>query len=62
MSVDFILVQKYLSGMEYPATKEELIRHAERNSADDEALEALRAIPDGEYEGPNRVSEAVART
>jgi hypothetical protein len=60
MTVDFIRVQKYLSGIDYPATRDQLVQHAESNGADQEALEALRAIPDQEYDGPNKVSQAVA--
>jgi Protein of unknown function (DUF2795) len=56
----FIRVQKALSGVHYPATKEQLVRHAEEHGADQDTLEALRAMPDGEYDGPNRVSSAVA--
>ncbi|MCW2944382.1 MAG: hypothetical protein JWR24_1099 [Actinoallomurus sp.] len=54
-----IQVQKYLSGMSYPATKEELIEHAKSQNAPKEILEALEKIPDDEYDGPNKVSSAV---
>jgi hypothetical protein len=59
---DFIKVQKYLSGVDYPTTKEDLVTHAQRKGADKEAMEALRGIPDGEYDGPNKVSQAVAKS
>jgi hypothetical protein len=58
---DFIKVQKFLSGIHYPATKQQLIEHARSNRADDEALAALNDIPDQEYSGPNEVSRAVAK-
>lgn len=59
---DFIKVQKYLSGVDYPATKDQLIEHAQSKGADEQALQALRDMPDGEYDGPNRVSKAVAQS
>jgi hypothetical protein len=59
---DFIRVQKFLAGVDYPATKDQLVRHARRNEADDQALRALQNIPDEEYGGPDAVSQAVARS
>ena len=59
---EFIHVQKYLSGIDYPATKEELLEHAKRHKADDKAMEALQQLPEGTFDGPNAVSKAVART
>lgn len=57
---EFIEVQKYLSGASYPATKDRLIEHARNNGAGQDVIEALSRMPDGEYDGPNRVSSAVA--
>jgi hypothetical protein len=57
-----IEVQKYLSGMDYPATKEELVEHAQKQGAPQDILEALKQVPEGEYEGPNKVSSAVSNT
>ena len=52
-------IQKALSGMDYPASKDQIVSHAESSGADDEILEALRKIDDREYEGPSGVSSAV---
>jgi hypothetical protein len=59
MSVSPIDVQKALGGMDYPAGKDEIVRHAEDKGADGQVLDALRKIPDREYEGPSGVSKAV---
>jgi hypothetical protein len=59
---EFIKVQKYLSGADYPASKQELIEHAKKKRADKDALQALSSIPDRRYEGPNEVSQAVAKS
>jgi hypothetical protein len=58
---EFIKIQKFLSGVHYPATKEQLVQHAREKKADKDALDALEQIADGEYGGPNEVSRAVAR-
>jgi hypothetical protein len=52
-------IQKALSGMDYPASKDQIVQHAERSGADEEVLDALRGIDDREYEGPSGVSSAV---
>jgi len=52
-------IQKALSGMDYPATKDQIVRHAESHGADGEVLDALKGIEDREYEGPSGVSSAV---
>jgi hypothetical protein len=52
-------IQKTLGGMDYPARKDDIVRHAEQNGASEEVLEALRKIEDREYEGPSGVSSAV---
>jgi Protein of unknown function (DUF2795) len=52
-------IQKALSGMDYPASKDQIVQHAEQNGADEEILDALRGIDDREYEGPSGVSSAV---
>lgn len=57
---DFIKMQKFLGGISYPATKQQLVDHARGNQADEEALSALRGMPDREYSGPDEVSKVVA--
>ncbi len=58
---DFIKVQKFLGGIHYPASKQQLIEHARGNKADDYAMEALKDIPEREYSGPDEVSKVVAK-
>ena len=56
-----IEVQKYLGGIDYPASKDDIMRTARESGADGDVLEALDRIPDRDYDGPTAVSEAVAR-
>ena len=55
-----IQVQKHLGGIDYPATKEDILASARESGADDDIMKALEAIPDGEYDAPTAVSSAIA--
>jgi hypothetical protein len=56
-----IQVQKYLGGIDYPASKDDIVRTAEEQGADQDVMDALNGIPDREYDGPTAVSQAVSR-
>ncbi|HEY8590563.1 MAG TPA: DUF2795 domain-containing protein [Naasia sp.] len=53
-------IQKALGGVDYPASKDALVQHAEKSGASDDVLESLRSLPDREFEGPTGVNEAIA--
>lgn len=55
-----IEIQRHLSGVDYPASRDELVQTAEREGAADDVVEALRSLPDREYDSPTAVSSAVA--
>ena len=42
-------VAQYLSGIDFPCQKEDLLAHAEHNGAEEEVLQVLQDIPEGEY-------------
>jgi hypothetical protein len=52
-------IQKALGGMDYPAKKEEIVKHAQDHGGGDDVIEALQGIEDREYDGPSGVSAAV---
>ncbi|CAJ0791903.1 hypothetical protein LMG7141_02578 [Ralstonia condita] len=54
-----ISIQKALKGASYPAKKQELVKTAQANGADDSTLQTLRDMPDDEYDTPAAVSKAV---
>jgi hypothetical protein len=58
---EFIHVQKFLGGIDYPVDRDQLVEHARDRGADDEVLRALEAIDDRQYRDPTDVSEAVAQ-
>jgi uncharacterized protein DUF2795 len=51
-----IQMQKYLSGMDYPASKDEVVKHARGKGADEEVRNRLQKLPDRQYDGPSAVS------
>lgn len=55
-----IQMQKYLSGVNYPAHRGDLTERARQKGAGKDVLDALARIPDRQYEGPSAVSKAVA--
>jgi hypothetical protein len=53
-------VYRFLRGIRYPATKQQLVDLARSNQADEEALSSLREMPEGEYGSPDEVSRVIA--
>ena len=60
MAVNPIQLQKYLSGIDYPAKKQDLLRRAEEQGADNNVLDTLRSLKRDDFNSPNDVSEALA--
>ena len=61
-TVNPIQLQKFLKGAKYPMGRDDLVSAAEGNGADADVLEALKAIPDREYDGPNAVSHELSES
>lgn len=53
-------VQKHLKGMNYPASRDELLEHARDHGANDDVLDLLEGMPDKEYKSPVDVTKAVS--
>ena len=51
-------VQTYLKGIDYPATKDDLLRTARDNGASDEVMDILQQLREEEYGGPQDVMKA----
>ncbi len=52
-----ITIQGYLEGVDYPASKDDLIRTALRHGADEDVVKALNGLPEDTYYSPVGVSE-----
>lgn len=54
-------VQKHLKGVDYPAHKRDLIKHARDQDAPEEVLSLLEAMADKEYDNPAEVTKEVSK-
>ncbi len=59
--VNPVQAQKYLKGIDYPVSKQDLIRHADQQGADSELRQTLEQLPDRQYDSPADVSEALGK-
>lgn len=58
-NVNPIQVQKFLSGVNYPASKQDLIRKARQEGASQDVLSTLEKMPGEHFDSPNDVSQAI---
>lgn len=59
--VNPVQVQKFLKGVDYPASKATLIENAKRMGADEKVCASLERLPDEKFEAPIDVSQALAK-
>ncbi len=59
--VNPVAVQEYLSGVVYPAQKNELVEKALSQEAPEEIINALNRLPEQEYASPASVSEELGK-
>jgi uncharacterized protein DUF2795 len=60
MDVNPIELQKHLKGVDYPASKEDLVSKAESNGAPGELVDALRSANKDSFDGPTAVQSALS--
>lgn len=53
-------VQKHLGGLDYPASKDDIVSKAKDSGADGALLDALNSLPDKQYEKPTDVSHELS--
>jgi hypothetical protein len=56
-----IEVQKALKGVNYPAKKDDIVRNAKEQGADDEIVRALENLSADEFESPTDINEAIGK-
>lgn len=54
-----IELQKSLKGVDYPASKDDVVKAAEKNGADKEVMDALQSLKDQTFEKPTDVTKAL---
>ncbi|HWS84150.1 MAG TPA: DUF2795 domain-containing protein [Ktedonobacteraceae bacterium] len=52
-------VEKYLKGVNYPAKKNDLVKHAQQSGASQDILETLKDLREENFNSPVDVSKAV---
>lgn len=59
--VNPIQLEKYLKGMDYPASKNDIIKKAQQNGADEMVMAVLKELPDQKFDGPTGISKVVGQ-
>ena len=59
--VNPVQVQKYLGGIDYPATKQDLLETARDQGADDRVMNLLGRLPDKKYQKPTDVTKEIGK-
>lgn len=54
-----IEIQKHLKGLDYPASKEEILQHAQQQGVEDQIYSLLEQLPDQQYEKPTDVNHEI---
>lgn len=54
-------VEKYIKGIKFPASKQELLQQAESNNANDDVLDILENVPDKKFNSPIEISIAIGK-
>jgi hypothetical protein len=60
-NVNPIQVQKFLKGIDYPVKKDDLIKTAKDEGADDNVINTLEQMPMEDFNSPNDVAEAIGK-
>ena len=51
-------IQKFLHGIHYPASKDDLMKQAENNDAPEDVIDTIKRLPADRFGGPQDVMEA----
>lgn len=59
MTVTGAQLQEFLAGLDYPVSREDLVRWGQENGASTETLQTLRTLPAEEFDTPAELGEAL---
>lgn len=60
MTITGVQLREYLAGLDYPVSREDLVRWGQENGASTEMLQALKALPPEEFDSPAELTEALS--
>jgi hypothetical protein len=52
-------VEKSLKGIDFPAKKEDLVKHAQKQGANQEVIETIKSLPEEEFHNAVDVTKAI---
>jgi hypothetical protein len=55
------MLQKYLKGVNYPASKKDLVQQARSNNAEQEIVQRIQTLPGDSFSGPQEVMKALGQ-
>ncbi len=56
-----VQVQKFLGGINYPCSKQDILKTAKSHGADENVLKLLQELPDQHYNKPTDVTKAIGK-
>ena len=59
MTVTGVQLQEYLAGLDYPVSREDLVRWGQENGASTEMLQMLKALPAEQFDSSAELTEAL---
>ncbi|PWR06592.1 hypothetical protein DKT68_21830 [Micromonospora acroterricola] len=59
MTVTGVQLQEYLAGLDYPVSREDLVRWAQENGASTAMLQMLHSLPVEQFESPDELNAAL---
>ena len=57
--VNPVQIQKYLNGVDYPASKQDLVKKAKSEGAGDNVVKTLEKMGKDEFDSPTDVTETI---
>ncbi|GIM82435.1 DUF2795 domain-containing protein [Salinispora arenicola] len=59
MTVSGVQLQEYIAALDYPVSREDLVRWGQENGVSTEMLQMLRLLPGETFDSPEELSEAL---
>ena len=60
-NVNPVQVQKFLKGVDYPCSKDDIVKKAQEEGADENVLKTLQSMPMDKFNSPNDIAQAIGQ-
>jgi len=57
-----VAIEKAIKGLDFPASKDDLVRQAQRNNAPQDVMEKIRGLPGNTFNRPTDLTRALGQT